>query len=88
VVACDRVRHCSRYITPNLVAGKSIGSVSGVPYGLREPKWFAKEAEANAEVKKRNSEMTDHGSKAYTMTASERHQAEEAIQLLSLELLE
>jgi hypothetical protein len=44
--------------------------------------WFATEKEAKAEADKRNKEPEDYGSKAYSLSASQRAQAEEAIHIL------
>jgi len=62
--------------------GKKNWVIVGRPKGERVRAWFSTEKEAKTEAEKRNKELTDYGSKAYTLTASEKHQAEEAIQLL------
>jgi hypothetical protein len=49
---------------------------------MRVRAWFSSEKEAIAEAKKRNKELTDYGMKALSLTASQRAQAEEALQIL------
>jgi hypothetical protein len=57
--------------------------IIGRPNGKRVRAWFDSEAEAKAEAKKQNSQLEDYGSKSFTLSASQRAQAEEAIRLLT-----
>jgi integrase len=56
--------------------------IIGRPNGARIRAWFSSEKDAKAEADKRNRELEDYGSKAYSLTASQRAQAEEAIRIL------
>jgi integrase len=62
--------------------GSKYWLIIGRPNGARIRAWFATEKEAKAEADKRNKELEDYGSKAYSLTASQRAQAEEAIHIL------
>jgi integrase len=62
--------------------GSKYWFVIGRPNGARIRAWFAKKKEAKAEANKRNNELEDYGSKAYSLTASQRAQAEQAIHIL------
>ena len=62
--------------------GKRHWYIVGRPQGKRVRAWFSSEKEASAEAKKRNKELTDYGMKALSLTASQRAQAEEALQIL------
>lgn len=63
--------------------GNKYWFIIGRPNGKRVRAWFDSEAEAKAEAKKQNSELEDYGSKSFTLSASQRAQAEEAIRLLT-----
>lgn len=62
--------------------GKRYWYIVGRPQGKRVRAWFSSEKEASAEAKKRNKELTEYGMKALSLTASQRAQAEEALQIL------
>jgi hypothetical protein len=62
--------------------GSKYWFIIGRPNGTRNRAWFSSEKEAKAEADKRNRELEDYGSKAYSLTASQRAQAEEAIRIL------
>ena len=62
--------------------GSKYWFIIGRPNGARIRAWFATEKEAKAEADKRNKELEDYGSKAYSLSASQRAQAEEAIHIL------
>jgi integrase len=63
--------------------GNKYWFIIGRPNGKRVRAWFGSEAEAKAEAKKQNSQLEDYGSKSFTLSASQRAQAEEAIRLLT-----
>jgi integrase len=56
--------------------------IIGRPNGKRVRAWFDSEDEAKAEAKKQNSQLEHYGSKSFSLSASQREQAEEAIGLL------
>ena len=62
--------------------GSKFWFIIGRPNGKRIRAWFASEKAAKAEADKRNRELHDYGSKAYSLTASQRNQAEEAMRIL------
>jgi integrase len=62
--------------------GSKFWFIIGRPNGKRIRAWFAAEKAAKAEADKRNQELHDYGSKAYSLTASQRNQAEEAMRIL------
>jgi integrase len=63
--------------------GNKYWYIIGRPNGERIRSWFDSEAEAKAAAKKQNSQLEDYGSKSFTLSASQRAQAEEAIRLLT-----
>jgi hypothetical protein len=63
--------------------GNKYWYIIGRPNGKRIRAWFDSEADAKAEAKKQNSQPEDYGSKSFTLSASQRAQAEEAIRLLT-----
>jgi integrase len=63
--------------------GNKYWYIIGRPNGKRIRAWFDSEADAKAEAKKQNSQLEDYGSKSFTLSASQRAQAEEAIRLLT-----
>ena len=63
--------------------GKRNWCIVGRPHGTRVRAWFGTREEAKKEADKRNQELADFGSKGLVLTASQRHDAEEALQILA-----
>jgi hypothetical protein len=63
--------------------GKKHWNILGYPHGNRVRAWFFTEKEAKAEAEKRNKELVDYGAKSFTLSASQRHDAEEALRILA-----
>src|SRR5882757_990553 len=63
--------------------GNKYWYIIGRPNEKRIRAWFDSDADAKAESQKQNSQLENYGSKSFTLSASQRAQAEEAICLLT-----
>jgi hypothetical protein len=63
--------------------GKKHWNILGYPHGARVRAWFSTKEQAKKEAEKRNRELVDFGAKSFTLSASQRHDAEEALQILA-----
>jgi integrase len=63
--------------------GKRNWCIVGRPHGTRIRAWFGTREDAKKEAEKRNQELVDFGSKGLALSASQRQDAEGALQILA-----
>src|SRR5271165_150862 len=79
----ERMKHLFEVHHVEVPNGKRNWCIVGRPHGTRVRAWFGTREEAKKEADKRNQELADFGSKGLVLTASQRHDAEEALQILA-----
>ena len=63
--------------------GKRHWLIVGYPHGSRVRAWFGCREDAKREADRRNKDLVDYGSKAFSLSAAQRLDAEEALRLLA-----